>query len=114
MSMKDFVDAILDIGIIITLIILLSSCAATSKPAQIIEAPVYHPSWPLPYEVCKVEWKIVLDEKGWPIIGVPYPENLDLKACNKDKARYLKEMTNVLCHYRPKDDPHCVQKENSF
>ena len=107
MPVGDKLDIVLDLAIAIMIIILLSGCAANPPPPQLIEIPQYHPSWPLPTEVCKVDWKIVLD-KGWPVIGIPYPQNLDLKACNKDKTRYIKEMTNMVCHYRPEDDTRCV------
>jgi len=105
MSLDELVDLIIDVVLILSLFLVLSGCSSVQRSVE--KPPEFHPAWPMPTLVCAVDWKIVLDN-GWPVVGIPYPQNLDLKACNKDKARYIKEVTNLLCYYRPKDDPHCV------
>lgn len=111
MSIEEFIDAALDFAIIVTLSVLLLGCGTTPTITSTIDKPRFHPAWPLPTEVCNATWLIELDDNSWPIVGVKYPENLDLKACNKDKIRYIKQLTTLACHYRPKDDPHCVIQE---
>ena len=109
-SIEDIVDIVLDIAIIIGVILLLSGCSSTPPVPVTLDTPKYHPEWPLPVQVCDVDWK-VLEVEGQPYVAVTYDDNLDLAICTRDLLRYIQDMNAKFCHYRPEEDPNCVTNE---
>lgn len=105
--LNDFIDAVLDIAlVVISIITLLSGCVTTTDDASI----QYHPSWPIPYKTCKVTWKVItLDQ---PYVALTYNDSLTLASCNLDIYRYIQEMNTKFCVYRPEGDKRCVQEKN--
>jgi hypothetical protein len=81
----------------LSLCLLLVGC--TSTPPVVKEKPIYHPPLPTPYQVCQVKWSVYEIEDA-PVVGLSYNDNVELDICLKDLLRYIKQVNNVLCHYR--------------
>lgn len=104
-SLGDFIDAALDITLVVLTLITLSGCTLTSEE---VETATYHPAWPTPYEVCDVKWEVFVIEKE-PYVALSFEDNLKLAVCTQDLIRYLKEMNIKFCTYRPQEDSRCAQ-----
>lgn len=100
------IDAILDILLAIAMVITLIGCASTSSEPQM--QAEYHPSWPTPYEVCDVNWKVI-EYKDAPYVALSFDDNLELATCSIDLIRYIKEINTKFCHYRPEGDSRCAR-----
>lgn len=76
---------------------MLAGCVNT--PVNIIEKNVMHPSWPTPYKVCQVEWK-VREVEGEPYVGLSYNDNVSLASCGVDVERLISQYNQMVCSYR--------------
>lgn len=113
----DFITSIddfwLDWAIIILVFLSLTGCTSTPKPPVVVEKPVYHPAWPMPYQVCSIAWKVIIKDNT-PYVALSYDDSLTLASCTKDMTRYILDMNSKFCHYRPAEDERCVKdKEKS-
>lgn len=102
----DITDAVLDITLVAVTALTLTGCTI-STPEE-VETAVYHPAWPVPYETCDVEWKVMVVDKE-PFVALSFEDNLKMAACTEDLIRYLKEMNIKFCTYRPKEDSRCAE-----
>ena len=103
------IDAILDIFIVLLALFTIASCSSTPTTPEVVAE--YHPSWPTPYEVCDVEWKVI-EYKDAPYVALSFDDNLELASCSIDLMRYIKEMNTKFCHYRPEEDTRCAKLKN--
>ena len=106
---NDLIDAALDISLVVMAVLSISGCSVT--PSEPVEPAVYHPTWPQPYEVCDVEWKVFIIEEE-PFVALSFDDNLEFANCSIDLIRYIRELNMKFCHYRPEGDERCVYKTN--
>jgi hypothetical protein len=95
------------------LILLLSGCAGTSTHTPlIVKAPVLHPSFPVPYSVCSVTWKVV-EVGGEAMIALSFDDNITAAICDKEKNTYIEQLIKLTCFYRKdKSERICNKEEN--
>jgi hypothetical protein len=77
--------------------LLLVGCHST--PPVVIATPVYHPTMPVPYEVCPIYWEVLEVEKTAKI-SLSYNDNVTAAICNRDIERFISQLINITCHYR--------------
>ena len=102
----DYVDAVLDLTLIAVTAFTITGCSIS--PQEQVDTAVYHPAWPTPYEVCDVDWKVMVIENE-PFVALSFDDNLKMAACTQDLIRYLKEMNIKFCSYRPEEDSRCAK-----
>lgn len=90
--------------------IVLVGCTST-EPPNVIEKQVYHPEWPAPYRACNVNWEVLVVESV-PYVAMSYNDSLSLAVCTRDALRYIKDINNKFCHYRPETDTRCNNKKD--
>lgn len=104
--LSDLIDAALDLTLIAVTALTIAGCSIA--PSEPVEEATYHPSWPTPYEVCDVDWKILVIEEE-PFVALSFEDNLRLAGCTEDLIRYITEMNTKFCTYRPKEDVRCAE-----
>lgn len=83
--------------------IVLTGCATNTPPTSLdLGLP-----WPTPMLICEIE-NVKVTETGEVILS--YTDNVNIAICERDMLRYIKDLTNMVCVYQPKDT-RCVAKE---
>jgi len=96
----------------VALAIAISGCTPTPTPI-VVELPVYHPSMPVPYEVCNVAWE-VFEVENRAKVALSYDDNLTMAICLGDIEKYISQLLNVTCQYRQElKDAVCLHKKES-
>lgn len=99
-------------ALIFSCMLMLSGCA--SKPVVLEQPDTFvHPDWPTPVQPVHIKWNAIASEDGQDVrVQMSLDDSIELRIFLEDIRRYVADMNDTLCFYRP-DDERCQPLKNT-